>query len=229
MVKKQPNQTVSLIASNNDAITHLKMGELNESYSLLSEAVASLQKMIREEQLPKSTPFRPNFRWTDLTKSNADYVFKSSNQSFLPFLFQRCLIVDMPRKREIRANNLCPFSLCLILDYNLALVAHILGVQKEEYGRAYLQEAKVLYGMVSAHLQSRRCSADYIVLLMGIWNNQGCIYMELGMKEQAKSCLDLLRRLLMSTKASSKKFLGWRYFYLNLVVLEQQRSVAAAA
>jgi hypothetical protein len=30
MVKKQPNQTVSLIATNNGAITYLKIGELNE-------------------------------------------------------------------------------------------------------------------------------------------------------------------------------------------------------
>jgi hypothetical protein len=30
MVKKQPNQTVSLIATNYDAVAYLKMGELNE-------------------------------------------------------------------------------------------------------------------------------------------------------------------------------------------------------
>jgi hypothetical protein len=229
MVKKQPNQTASLIAINNDAINYLKMGELDESYSLLSEAVATLQRMSLEEQPTKCMPFRPNFQWTDLTDSNADYVFTSSNQSVLPFLFQRFLIVDMPRQREIRANNLCPFGLCLILDYNLALVAHLLGIQKEEYGKSYLHQAMVLYGAVSAHIQSRRCCADYVVLLMGIWNNQGCIYMEWGMEEQASSCLDLLRRLLMSTKASSKKFPGWVFFDLNLVILDQHRSVAAAA
>jgi hypothetical protein len=31
MVKKQPNQNASLIATNNDAITCLKLGKLNES------------------------------------------------------------------------------------------------------------------------------------------------------------------------------------------------------
>jgi hypothetical protein len=234
MVKKQPNQTVSLIATNNDAIAYLKLGELNESYSLLSEAVATLQKLIREQQ-PKSTTFRYNFRWDDLTCSIANCIFKSSEQSGLPFLFQRFIAVDMPRKREIRANKLCPFGLCWVLHYNLALVAHLLGIRnvKQESGKSsasYLQEAKRLYGMLCTYIQSRRSSADYYtVLLMGIWNNQGCIYRELGMEEQTNNCLDRLRKLLMSTRASSSMLPGWRYFYLNLVILEKQRSVAAAA
>ena len=230
MAKRQPNQAASLAATNNDAIAYLKMGELNESYSLLSEAVISLHKIIREEKPPpKSTPFHPNFQWNDLTYSNTNYVFKSSEQSGLPFLFQRCLTVDIPRKREIRSNNLCPFGLSSILHYNLALVAHLLGIQKAEYGKSYLQEANRLYGMVSAYVLSRRCSANYTVLLMGIWNNQGCIYMEFGMEEQATKCLDRLRKLLMITKAFSNKLPGWKYFYLNLVTLEKQRLVAAAA
>jgi hypothetical protein len=135
----------------------------------------------------------------------------------------------MPRKREIRANKLCPFGLCSILQFNLAQVAHLLGIQKGEYGKSYLQEAKILYDMVSAYVQCRRCSADYTVLLMGIRNNQISIYMELGMEEQATNVLDLLRRLLMSTRPSRNKLPGWRYFYLNLVTLEMRRSVAAAA
>jgi hypothetical protein len=138
----------------------------------------------------------------------------------------------MPRKREIRANKLCPFGLWWVFHYNLALVAHLLGIQKSESGKSHLQEAKRLYGMVCTNVQSRRCSADCAVLLlvlMGIWNNQGCIYTELGMEEQANNCLDRLRKLLMSTIASSSKLPGWTYFYLNLVTLEKQRSVAAAA
>jgi len=232
MNKKQANQIASLIGTNNDAITYLSMGELNESYSLLSEAVATLQKMIRE-QPPKSTPVRYSFQWNDITDSNANYVFESSDQSGLTtFLFQRCLTVDMPRKREIRANKLCPIGLCSILHYNLALVAHLLGIQKAEYGKSYLQEANRRYGMVSADvLQSRRWSSsvDYTVLLMGIWNNRGCIYMALGMEEQATHCFNLLRKLLNSTRASSNQLPGWGYFYLNLVTLEKPRSVAAAA
>jgi tetratricopeptide (TPR) repeat protein len=228
MVKKQPNQTASLISTNNDAIAYLNIGELNESYALLSEAVATLQKLIREQPL-KSAPFRYNFQWNDLTYSIANCALKSSEQSGLPFLFQRCLTVDMPRKREIRANKLCPFGLCWVVHYNLALVAHLVGIQKAESGKSYLQEAKRLYGMVCMYVQSRRCSADYTVLLMGIWNNQGCIYTELCMEEQAKNCLDRLRKLLMSTRASSNKLPGWRSFYLNLLTLEKQRSVAAAA
>jgi tetratricopeptide (TPR) repeat protein len=233
MVKKQRNQTASLIATNNDAIAYLKMGELNESYSLLSEAVATLQKMIRE-QPPESTHVRYNFQWNDLTYSNANCVFKSLDQSSLPFLFQRCLTVDMPtRKREIRANKLCPIGLCRMFHYNLALVAHLLGIKKGESGKLYLQEANRLYGMVSAAIQQSRrlCSSSvgYTVLLMGIWNNQGCVYMELGMDEQATHCLDLLRKLLMSKKASINQLPGWSYFYFNLVTLEKQRLVAAAA
>jgi tetratricopeptide (TPR) repeat protein len=228
MVKKQQDQTASLIAINNDAIAYLKMGELNESHSLLSEAVATLQKLIRE-QPPKSTPFRYNFQWNDLTYAIANYALKTSEQSGLPFLFQRCLTVDMPRKREIRANKLCPFGICWILHYNLALVAHLIGIQQAESGKSYLQEAKRLYGMVSTYVQLRLCSADYTVLLMGIWNNQRCVFMELGMEEQATNSLDRLRKLLMSTSASRKKLPGWRFFYLNLVALEQLRSIAAAA
>jgi hypothetical protein len=230
MVKKQPNETAFLIASNNAAIAYLGMGALNESYAMLSDAVAALQKMIREPApSPKSTPVRFHFRWRDLTFSNANYVFKSSVQSGLPFLFQRCLAVDLPRKRESRASKLCPFGLLPILHYNLALVAHLFGIQKGEYGKSYLQEARRLYGMVSADVQSRRCSAGYTVLLMGIWNNQGCIYTALGMEEQSTQRLDLLRKLLRSTRASSDQLPGWRFFYLNLVILEKQRSVAAAA
>jgi hypothetical protein len=230
METEQPSQTTSLIAANNDAIVHLQIGELNESYSLLSEAVTNLQKMIREQPPKESTAFRPKFQWNDLTYSNANYAFKSSDQSVLPFLFQRCLTIDMPRKREIRANKLCPFGLRSVLQYNLALVAHLLGIKKDECGKLYLQEAKLLYGAVSAYVQSRRpWSAAYTVLLMGISNNQGYIYMELGMGEQVTNCFDLLRRLLMRTRASCNKLPGWWYFFLNLVTLEKQRSVAAAA
>jgi tetratricopeptide (TPR) repeat protein len=228
MVKKQPAKQIacSLIAINNDAIAYLKMGELNESYSLLSEAVASLQKLTNREQPPKSTPFRYDFQWIDLTYPIANYVLKASEQSGLPFLFQRCITIDMPRKRESRA---CPFGLGWILQYNLALVAHLLGIQKAESDKSYLQEAKRLYGMVSTLVLSRRCSSEYIVLLMGIWNNQGCIYRELGMEEQATTCLARLRTLLMRTREYRTKLPGWRYFYLNLVSLEERRSVAAPA
>jgi hypothetical protein len=236
MVKKQSNQTASLIATNNDAVVYLKMGELNESYSLLSEAVATLQKMIREQPPPpQSAPvLRYNFRWNDITCSNVNDVFESSDrESGLPFLFLKCLTVDKPRKREIRAHKLCPFGLCPILHYNLALVAHLLGIQKAEHGKSYLREANRLYGMVSADVLPRRRSAgsSAAALLMGIWNNQGCIYMELGMEEhQASQILDLLRKLLRSTRASSNHQLpGWRYMYLNLVIMKEQRSVAAAA
>jgi hypothetical protein len=236
MVKERSNQTASLIATNNNAIVYLKMGELNESYSLLSKAVATLQNVIREPApAPKSAPvLRYNFRWHNLAHSNANDEFDSTEQeSGLPFLFQRCLTVDMPRKQDIRANKLCPFGLCRILHYNLALVAHLLGIQKAEYGKSYLQEANRLYGMVSANIQSRRCLAgSNAVLLMGIWNNQGCIYIALGMKEyQATHILDILRKLLMITGLSSRsnQLPGWRYLYLNLVILEKQGSVAAAA
>jgi hypothetical protein len=233
MVKEQPNQTTFLIATNNDAVVYLKMGEMNESYSLLSEAVATLEKMIREQPPPQNTPvLRYNLRWNDLTYSNPNLEFESSDRSGLPFLFQRYLTVDMPRKREIRANKLCPSGFLPILHYNLALVAHLLGIQKAEYGRSYLQKANRLYGMVSAALKSRRCSAGSAseVLLMGIWNNQGCISVELGMEEQqATQILDLLRKLMMSTRASRDQLPGWRYLYLNLVILEKQRSLAAAA
>jgi tetratricopeptide (TPR) repeat protein len=230
MVKEQPNQTASLISDNNDAVTYLQMGQLDESYSLLSEAVATLQNMIREQSPPQSSPvLRYNFRWIDLTHSNANHVFESSDQSSMPFLFQRCISVDMPRRREFRANTLCPFGLFPILHYNLALVAHFLGIQRAEYGKLYLQEADRLYGVVSADLPWRRSSADCTVLLMGIWNNQGCIYMELGMEEQAIQRFDLLRKLLMSTRASINRLPGWRHFYLNLAILGTRRSVAAAA
>jgi hypothetical protein len=228
MVKGQSNQTASLIAINNDAVVYLKMGDLIESYSLLLEAVATLQIMIGEQprRTVQSTPFRYKLQWNDLTQSNANHAFESSDQSFL---FQRCLTVDMPRKREFRANKLCPFGLCPILHYNLALVAHLIGIQKGEDGKSYLQEANRLYGMVSADVQSGRCSAGHTVLLMGIWNNQGCIYMELGMEEQATQRFDRLRKLLMSTRASRNQLPGWKDLYLNLVILEKQRLVAAAA
>jgi hypothetical protein len=36
----------------------------------------------------------------------------------------------------------------------------------------------------------------------------------------------IARKLLMSTRASSNKLPGWKYFFLNLVTLEKQRSVA---
>jgi hypothetical protein len=228
MVKAQPNQTASLIATNNDAVVYLKMGDLNESYSLLSEAVATLQDMIREKPpsprekppSPKSRPvLRYNFHWNDLAYSNANSVFDS-------------FTVDMPRKREIRANKLCPFGLCPILHYNLALVAHLLGVQKAEFGKSYLKEANRLYNMVSTYVKSKRCltGSASTELLMGIWNNQGCIYIELGMEEhQATQILDLLRKLLMLTRISSNQLPGWTYLYLNLVILEKQRMIAAAA
>jgi hypothetical protein len=150
------------------------------------------------------------------------------------FSFKDVLSVDMPRKREIRADKLCPFGLCPILHYNLALVAHLLGIQKAEYGKSHLQEANRLYGVVSADVQSRRCSAGSAAKLplMGIWNNQGCIYVELGMEEQqeATQILDLLRKLwLISMRASSNQLPGWRCLCLNLIIMEKQRSVAAAA
>ena len=234
MVKKRSSQISSLIDTNNDAIAYLKMGELNESYSLLLEAVATLQKTIRDQPPTNITPSRYNFHWNDLTFSNANGVFESSEQSGLPFLFQRFITVDMPRRREIRSNRFCPSGLGSILHYNLALAAHLLGIQKAEYGKSYLQEAKGFYDMVFDDVQSRRCCAAdntalLIVLQMGIWNNQRCIYMDLGMEEQAAKCLNRLRKLLIRTRASSRNLPGWRYFYLNLVTLEKQGSVAAAA
>jgi hypothetical protein len=83
--------------------------------------------------------------------------------------------------------------------------------------------------MVSTDVQSRRRSAFYAALLNGIWNNDGCICMELGMEEQATNCLGRLRKLLMSTRTSSNQLPGWRHVHFNLVILEKLRSVADAA
>jgi hypothetical protein len=55
-----------------------------------------------QEQPPKCTPFvDSNFRWNDLTYSNANYVFESSDQSGLFVSLSKIMsnTVDMPRKR----------------------------------------------------------------------------------------------------------------------------------
>jgi hypothetical protein len=66
MAKKQPNQTAFLIATNNIAIVYIHIGELNESYSLLSEAVTNLQKIIREQPPNKARLFVLSFSGTIL-------------------------------------------------------------------------------------------------------------------------------------------------------------------
>jgi hypothetical protein len=58
MVKEPPKQSASLIVANKDAVIHIKMGELNEAHLLLSEAAASPQNVIREQQsCPKHAHF----------------------------------------------------------------------------------------------------------------------------------------------------------------------------
>jgi hypothetical protein len=82
-----------------------------------------------------------------------------------------CRHTQKTRKREIRADKLCLlFGLFPILQYDLALVALHLSVFKKPDMASRI--SKKLIGCTGWSLPVGSATA----LLMGIWNNQGCIY-----------------------------------------------------
>jgi tetratricopeptide (TPR) repeat protein len=239
---------VDIVDLNNDSIAYLKLGEPQEAYRLLSEALDLLQESASLRQ-PGVMPTRNGygFQWKDVgvgigstntclarnpkqqpsaaaTGASAD----AETQGF--FLFRKGLSIQMPTKRELRREIFCPFGLLWALNYNLALTCHILAIGKDDSTRNNLfREALQLYDFVLSYLEQQKPTLHFTILLMGVLNNKGFIYQELGLTEDERCCFSVLKCLLESTQKTNGALGWWRHFHLNILSLEQQGNFAAAA
>jgi hypothetical protein len=113
------------------------------------------------------------------------------------------------------------------MKYNLALATHLLGIESGARGRAYLTEAYNLYESMKQKVEAKTSSEYNSMLLMGILNNQGCIYHQLDMDAQASECLRRVHSVMLS-KPGIQKFPRCHCFFLNIMLLKRS-SIAAAA
>jgi hypothetical protein len=135
-------------------------------------------------------------------------VLKSRQTGGLPFLFQDVWLCGRPREQSI--DKICHL---LGLSFTTLLCWLIYRCQSGELA-SHVSQSESLYGMVSTYVQSRDDALSIsttVALLMGI-SNLGCIYIDLGMEEQAIH--RAITQAVDEHKASGNKLPGMEVFFL---------------
>lgn len=230
------------IPLNNDALACLKIGELSEAYSLLNEASITLKKAIANEG--ESSPF-PCYASTPVCGSYYRYdnisnqVLEKNNSGLSNYqfgsssLFLHGVLIDSDIPLDTEESSLD--RIWLIVNYNLALVAHLVGIHlfasNKSQGMKYVERAYQLYKTVRRAIET--CFfQNFGMLFMAVLNNQACICTELGMIEHASVYWSRLSSQLDAISQESSKNSMIEHscsrFSLNLFIFRGVNSAAAA-
>eukprot|EP00980_Cylindrotheca_fusiformis_P003222 scaffold733_cov97-Cylindrotheca_fusiformis.AAC.5 len=186
---------------NNVGVEHLRHGRLDEAYAVLSLAA----KLNQEESYDTNVEDCGLYcnQWlnishvTDAVNAATSLYRRESDVTLNPFPF--CLQIgkreddDMETSVPDKLRDQAVFTSRLdwIIEYNLALVAQLLeticgGVQ-------LLNEAHNLYDQIGKDIlewHDYSATLDMALLLIAIYNNQGCIYQHMGVNEIARFYMD---------------------------------------
>jgi hypothetical protein len=227
---------------NNYAVANLKIGKLAEAYSLLNEASITLKKAILEEGesfpfpcYPSNLPCGSYYKYDDLSnqveKDNVGLPFNYQFESSSLFLYGLLIDSDIPLGTEESSLD----RIWLIVNYNLALTAHLLGIhlvaRNKPTGMQYLERAYQLYNTL--HRAIETCFfQNFGMLFMAVVNNQACICTDLHMIEHASVYWSKLSAQLEAiSEESSKNSMiehSCNRFSLNLFIFRGVKASAAA-
>lgn len=202
--KQIPSDSIQL---NNAGIDHLRHGRLDEAYAVLSLA----SKLNQEESYDASVDESGLYcnQWISVshvidavesatTLSSSSCRQEKQKQARLN-MFPCCLRIDQREQSNMegrisdqrRDEAVFTSRLDWIIEYNLALVSQLLGIV---FGGVYfLNEAHNLYDQIGRDMlewHDYSATLDIALLLIAIYNNEGCIYHQMGINDLASFYID---------------------------------------
>jgi hypothetical protein len=233
------NRIAECALLNNDALIYLKMGEANEARTLLTESISHLTFVRQQEEAHnRIAPYkcqhtRCGYKWEDLEDAVTNNVItQSSNQGNIPFVFLKGLSIIISESAEPCEESILPSSLWAVVNYNLALVSHIYGLQLGENGRRYIEQSYSLYKTVGDAIIEGGLyqNPSFRLLHLGVVNNQACICHQSGLFTLASTHWTSLRAELDETvsKWSCGSTSECRSILMNIMILERDTQAAAA-
>jgi hypothetical protein len=186
---------------NNVGVDHLMHGRLDEAY-----AVLSLASKLNQEESYDSIAFEECGvycnRWLSLSHviDAIEVATCQEGKETRLNIFPCCLSIEKREQEgkdeacipdELRNHAVYTSRLDWIIEYNLALVAQLLGVIYG--GIPILAEAHHLYEQIGRDIlewYDYSATLDMALLLIAIYNNQGCIYHHMGIDDLASFYID---------------------------------------
>eukprot|EP00980_Cylindrotheca_fusiformis_P003221 scaffold733_cov97-Cylindrotheca_fusiformis.AAC.4 len=188
---------------NNMGIEHLQQGRLHEAYTVLSLASTLNQEEAYDSPFEDSVLYRN--QWVDVSHIIDAVVaaassLSSQNQPGIKLAtYPCCLRIEKqePIRKEshlpdkLREQSVFTSRLDWIIEFNLALVCHILGTLHCNVD--LFKEAHRLYDQVGKDMlewHDYSATLDIALLLIAAYNNQACIYHRMGADEIASFYMD---------------------------------------
>lgn len=180
---------------NNLGIDHLRHGRLDEAFSVLSLA-AILNENESYDSLIEDCPIYCN-QWQNI--AHVIQAVEAATVSSFPqdvklSIFPCCLTIQKPCtivSDKCRDQVVFTSRLDWIIEYNLALVAQLLGTLHGDV--KLLEQAHNLYDQLGKDIlewHDYSTTVDIALLLIAIYNNEGCIYHVMGVNDLACFYMD---------------------------------------
>lgn len=245
----QSMEAIDILKTNTKAVRLMQKGDYLQAIALLRAALTDLLGIVQDRPAAEedskmllvggggSTADRQDAK-TLLVDSNcvAGYRLcrkRSFYQDHHAFsLFDRALCI-----RGVEASDLTSISaqnaISATVLYNMGLAHQLQGMQSLTKQKACFKKALKLYQMASDILKD--CSADdgevSGLLYLAVCNNMGHIYSHFCETQNAQRCLQWLQTILEACQSIDLGLPEDEYlpFYLNVLILHGQDTVAAAA
>ena len=240
------------IQCNNLAVESLKKGDMAKAFDVISKASDIVTKSVTEHRHADNTGADDIFRfhWEDCSKARVAMNEKRSSMIRLygnepaaqswegstPYLFLRGLRVSihltpdddlsLTAHKDFDIERLCACSYAWVIWFNQAMICSVIGTMLGERGTRLLQLSFDLYRKCLIRVNAEPPSPHWNTLLLGILNNQACIYSDLSMFDAMGERLELLAKTILASKSlgASER----RDFCINLQILRSQHLAPAA-
>jgi tetratricopeptide (TPR) repeat protein len=224
---------MDIIALNNNAVDLMRQGSFQEAIPAFLSALRELHRItgVQKQDMnmnpidvgnSSSRTFARKVRTVPL--GDALSVLKPSiyqDQDAFS-IFDRAFLIDSSDLASIYSSE-GQNSTTTVLLYNMGLAYQLLGMQDFHSQHSNLKKAMKAYRMAAA------IANDLVSLAVS--NNMGHIYSYFCETQESQRCLDSLRAGLNEIRDSKVEILveEFRAFQMNILVMDGQRAVAAAA
>jgi tetratricopeptide (TPR) repeat protein len=235
-------QAKDIIAVNKNAVNLMRQGSFLKAIPFFLSALRELrriagvqkQSMNIEHIIDGSSVSRTFIRKVRSIPlgDTLSYIKPSIYQDQDAFsIFDRAFLIDTSALASIYTSEGQTYTTHVIL-YNMGLAYQLLGMQDFPSNRQRnLKRAMKVYRMAAAILEKAGDEASELVAL-AVSNNMGHIYSRFCDTQESRRCLDSLEAGLHAIQQDSKvEILGdeFRAFQMNVLIMQGQRAVAAAA
>lgn len=195
------HQQLSPIGLSNMALQRMEAGDFESAHKMLRVAVNILVTTIPATAIngnDTNIAREIRFSWSDYLPTHPKLSKINEEQQIDTFIYLKGMFVS----DHSNPNNKSSIGEAkVVIIYNAALAAQLLGIKKSE--SALLKQAQALYHLARSVLRKRRELGDWSLLCskyffhMAILNNFGAVSFQLTEYDISKSCFERLKKNLM--------------------------------